>query len=92
MLHFSHYNLISLWCSQGENYLTDFLNPEGEMRVLPPEAPNAPVQMTVFVQWASFLFGTWIHHNSPKHISHWGCSCAALSGAAVHSLDITHLL
>lgn len=62
------------------------------MRVVPPEAPNAPVHITVFVKGAGFLLGTWIHRSSPKHISHWGCSCAALSGAAVHQLGIAHLL
>lgn len=48
------------------------------MRVVPPKAPNAPVQITVFVKWASLLLGTWIHRSGPKHISHWGSSCAAL--------------
>lgn len=71
MLHFSHYNPVFLLCSQGENYLTDFWNSEGEMRVVPPEATNAPVQITVFVKWADLLLSTWIHHSSLKHISHW---------------------
>lgn len=41
------------------------------MGVVPPKAPYAPVQITVFVKWAGFLLGSWIHHSGPKHIPHW---------------------
>lgn len=49
MLRFSHYNPMFLWCSLGENYHIDFWNPDGEMRVVPPEALNASVQITVLL-------------------------------------------